>query len=64
MLKDSNNKNLMNYKYNIKENIISESDIPFKEMNLSEKNSYKKIQNIKENFDISDKYIVVKYGNP
>ena len=41
MLKDSNNKNLMNYKYNIKENIISESDIPFKEMNLSEKNSYK-----------------------
>ena len=34
MLKDSNNKNLMNYKYNIKENIISESDIPFKEMNL------------------------------
>jgi hypothetical protein len=41
MLKDSNNKNLMNFKYNIKENIISESDIPFKEMNLSEKNSYK-----------------------
>ena len=42
MLKDNiNNNDLMNFKYNIKNNIISRSDIPFKEMNLSEKNSYK-----------------------
>ena len=48
MLKDNiNNNDLMNFKYNIKNNIISRSDIPFQEMNLSEKNLYK-IDKMKE----------------
>ena len=39
--KENKNDKLMNFKYNITNNTISKSEIPFIEMNLSEKNSYK-----------------------
>ena len=41
MVKDNSVNNLMNCKYNIPNNIISFSDIPFQNMDLSEKNCYK-----------------------
>ena len=41
MIKDNSVKSLMNFKYNVPNNVISVSDIPFENMDLSEKNSYK-----------------------
>ena len=41
MIKDNSMNNLMNFKYNVPNNVISVSTFPFQNMDLSEKNSYK-----------------------